>query len=142
MRVPLHSADGRVYPREVFAYQLGSKSAVLRVQPRIANLSPSPSTAVEVLVEKAYVSSERIWELASTGRRQGCLEIVRFFHYNPLACISVASHAFFDANRVRNPSKAKVAASRVIVRVYDTHLDEILETSDAVNGKMACSSDL
>ena len=67
MRVPLHSAEGRVYPREVFAYQLGKKAAVLKVQPRIANLNPSPSTALEVLVEKDQVSSPRAWELAAGG---------------------------------------------------------------------------
>ena len=85
MRVPLHSAEGGIYPREVYAYQLGVKAAVLKVQPRIANLNPSPSTAVEVLVEKDQVSAPRIWELASNGRRQGILEIMRYFHNNPMA---------------------------------------------------------
>ena len=76
-----------------------------------------------------------MWELASTGRRPGCLEIVRFFNNNPLSCISVASHAFFDINRNRNPQKAKVTSARVVVKVYDTDLDAVLESSDAVNGE-------
>ena len=109
--------------------------AALCIQTSVADLNPSPSTAVEVLVEKEHVSTQRIWELAAAGKRAGFFEIVRFFQGNPSACISVTSHAFFDANRGKNPQKAKVASARVIIRVYDTDLDKVLETSDAVNGE-------
>ena len=53
---------------------------------------------LEVLVEKEQVASQRIWELAAAGKRAGFMEIVRYFQEHPSACISVTSHAFFDAS--------------------------------------------
>ena len=67
--VPLHTADGRIYPTQMYVYQLGKRKAILRTQACSTPLAPTPSTAVEFIIHRKTLPPDSNWEQEARGTR-------------------------------------------------------------------------